>query len=107
MQRIVHMEQFQSSLRSSWIKTWSPLVLLQTSVEKPRNKRLSRIIDEIPTDESKIYEHESCVFHLLINDIPDSSIITSLIYLVYMLPEARTKPDHEYVIYAIPVSEEK
>lgn len=55
MQRIVDVEQFQSSVRNSWIKVWSPRILSQAAVESQKNKRLSKVMKDIPTDESNAF----------------------------------------------------
>ena len=55
MQRIVDVEQFQSSVSNSWIKVWSPQILSQAAVESQKNKRLSKVMKDIPTDESNAF----------------------------------------------------
>lgn len=107
MQRIIEMESFQSSVKGSWINSWSPQILAQSSIEKQKNKRLAKIIAEIPNDESKLHMYCTLLqlyIHVFIVSIIDCTYVVSLIYLVYMLPEARIKPNHELVIYSIPVS---
>lgn len=48
--------------------------------------------------------HLACKMYCVNLFLLDTSFIISLIYLVYMLPD-RIKPDHENVVYAVPVSE--
>ena len=48
MQRIVEIENVQSSMRNSWITVWSLRILSQATVERQKNKRLASVMMDFP-----------------------------------------------------------
>ena len=47
MQRVIEYDQLPTSVRDAWTVTWSPKTSKQASLDRERNKRLSRVMKEL------------------------------------------------------------
>ena len=107
MQRILSTERLQLSVRDSWWNLWGPAILKQASVEKTKSK-VAHVLENL-ADEGiccdcciKILDptYDKCCLHSFA-ELPS---VSALLVLPYLLPDSRVTPDHECIIWAIPVS---